>query len=248
MKSFKKKCVSFQIKRNTEVSVKGRALKERVNEADKFWYSSDEIKAFKSQVFLEVIKFRQEINTRNMKGLSPFDSWANSQLEMKTALLSELDNNKLPSTGPKTNLCSTSCGLESCIFHQHKIKKNLAIREILRYHKKSEALIKSYKPRNSDSKKRLKKIAAHQLALISLKNTTWAKQAALKVAQLNRNSIEANQDHGKYSRIKKEEIKSIDHVLECLNRKRYQEQTISDERKRPRRNAISLVNLAHSAC
>lgn len=238
----KRKSVSFAIKRvgsNRGLSKKGRALKERLSkESDNRWYSPNELKAFKSQTILEVINFQQEINACNLKVVSPFDAWKDSQLDIKTTLLSELDKNNLP---------STSSGLESCIFHQHRLNKNLAIRETLKYHKKSEALIRSSKIQNSESKKRFRKIAAHQLALLSSKYTTWAKEAALKEATLICDSIEAYQYDDNSFRKKNQNIK-IDQVTESLKRKKFERRTKSSEGKRLRRNAISLVNLNHFSC
>ena len=166
------------------------------------WYTPQELEVFKHQARLETKQFRHSCHLEdlNMKpnklnATSLLESWSNSIIEMKTILLSELDNYRLSSfdanSSSKTrDTLTTSRGLENRIFYQHQRNKMLASREILKYHKKSQALLQeASKTMHPDAIKRLRKISAYRLACLSAKCSSWAKQVALKMAQLDRSSV-----------------------------------------------------------
>ena len=265
----KMKCVSFRIHNEKDVlDVIDQKSTTDSHEAGEnkhsIWYTQQELEVFKHQARLETKKFRHSCHPEEaihkcgkMRVASLLEPWSNSSVEMKTILLSELDNYRLSSSDiispNKRDTLTTSRGLESRIFYQHQRNKLLAIREILKYHKKSLALIQEVsKTMDPEQVMRLRKISAYKLACLSSKCSSWARQMSLKMAQLDRASVMSYYEHSSTSprhsssatilNILREK-RSLNQSTEPLKRKHQcsnEEAPLNQTMKKPRRNALSF--------
>ena len=231
------------------------------NDRHKLWYTQQELDVFKHQARVETKKFRHACYKYDkMKATSLFEPWSNSLVEMKTILLSALDNHKLSSADtmpPKTrDTLTISRGLESRIFYQHQQKKILATREILKYHKRSLALIQeASKTMHPDCIKRLRRVSAYRLASLSSKCSSWARQVSLKSAQLDRASVISYYKKSNPSSTCSspstimsvlQEKSQLDQLTDSIKRKRCSKEeaspVVKQTIKRARRNALSFRN------
>ena len=272
-----KKSVSFRRHENKDVIEfieQTSNARSHVPEDNKhvIWYTPQELEVFKHQARLETKQFRHSCHSEDwnrkpdkMNATSLLESWSNSMIEMKTILLSELDNYRLSSfdgiSSPKTReTLTTSRGLESRIFYQHQQNKLLASREILKYHKKSQALLQeASKTMHPDAVKRLRKISAYRLACLSAKCSSWAKQAALKTAQLDRSSVLFFSDRSTLplscplpsnpKNVLQEKSSTLNTLVKSLKRKRcatgeftIKASPVRRQCKKPRRGALSCTS------
>ena len=224
-KDEKGKRVSFLMPKNEDrfKHLRGEAVVNSKN----LWYSSDDLRAFLREAHDEVRTFRHHLMTRKMGVLSSSEeSRTQSALEMEAALLSDLEKCNTLSLSTRSSLTSTTRGLEHFILHGHnrEMRRKLASRAILKFHKKSETLIQTFKTETLCDEKRARLIAAKSLAVYSLKHTAWAKRTAIQTARLN--SIGR-----RMGRVRKPKFQ------ELRKREKYQ------GKKMRRRHAISLVNL-----